>query len=310
MSEQRKTSIGGQALIEGVMMRGPMCSAMAVRRPDGTIYLEANEEKHAVRPWYKRVPVIRGSFNFIDSLVVGYRYLMKSADIAGFEDDEAELTGFDKKINDWFGDKSGDVITMLAMVLALAMAVGLFMLLPTFISGLIRPYVASQVVMAIVESALKMVIFIIYIVLVSRTRDIQRVFEYHGAEHKTIACYEHGQPLTPENAAAHTRFHPRCGTSFILIVMVVSVLIFSLVSWDNIWMRLGLKILSLPLVVGISYEIIRMAGRYDNPVTRAISAPGMWLQRLTTREPDLSQLEVAIAAMEPCIPENKALDEF
>lgn len=308
MTQQKKTSIGGQALIEGVMMRGPHRSAMAVRKPDGSIHLEMTDLDSRPAPWYKKTPIIRGSFNFVDSLLVGYRYLMKSADIAGLEDEEP--SGFEKKLADWFGERSGDAFIALAMVLALAMAVGLFMILPTFIGGFIRPYIPSRLLMALVESGLKLGLFVLYILLVSRTPDIQRVFQYHGAEHKTIACYEHGQPLTAENAAGFSRFHPRCGTSFILIVMVVSVLVFSAVSWESIWLRVGLKLLSLPLVVGISYEIIKAAGRYDNPLTRAISAPGLWLQRLTTKEPDLSQLEVAVAAMQPCIPEDGTSDTY
>lgn len=310
MSEKHKTSIGGQALIEGVMMRGPKRSAMAVRQPDGEIFLETSDETSGEKPWYKRTPFIRGSFNFIDGLAVGYKYLMRSADIASAEEEGAEEDGFDKAIKKIFGDKSGDAVTTIAMVFAIALSVFLFMLLPTFISGFIRPFISSAIIMAFIESALKIGIFIVYLMLVSRSKDIQRVFAYHGAEHKTIACYEHGDELTPENARKYSRFHPRCGTSFILIVLVVSVLVLSMVSWNNIWMRIAIKILSLPVVVGLSYEIIRIAGKYDNALTRIISAPGMWLQRLTTVEPDDSQLEVAIAAMTPCIPDVEGLDEF
>jgi uncharacterized protein YqhQ len=308
MPECKKTSIGGQALIEGVMMKGPQRTAMAVRRPDGGIHIEMSDLDTRPRPWYKKTPIIRGGFNFIESLSDGYRYLLKSADLASEE--EVELTGFDKKLQDWFGDKSGEVIAGLAMVLALGLAVGLFMVLPTFLGGLLQPYIASPVMMAFVESALKISIFVAYILLASRTEDMKRIFQYHGAEHQTIACYEQGRPLTAENAAEFSRIHPRCSTSFILIVMVVSVLVFSMVSWSNIWMRIALKLLSLPLVVGLSYEVFKLTGRYDNPLTRAISAPGLWLQRLTTRPPDLTQLEVAVAALKPCIPEDGELDRY
>ena len=205
---------------------------------------------------------------------------------------------------DLLGEKFTTVFSWLAMILGAALAVGLFMVLPTVIVGILRPLLPSQLALAAVEACLKIGIFVLYLWATSRVREIQRVFEYHGAEHKTIACFEAGEELTPENAKKHTRFHPRCGTSFLLIVMVVSVLVFSMVTWENLLIRIGLKLAMLPVVVGIAYEIIKLAGKYQNPVTRAISAPGLWLQRLTTREPDLGQLAVAIAAMTPCIPED------
>lgn len=296
------TSIGGQALIEGVMMRGPYTSAMAVRKPDGEVEVSTWETETKKRPWYKTTPFIRGIFNFVDMITLGYRCLMRSAELAGVDDEEP--TGLEKKLMDLLGEKFTTVFSWLAMILGAALAVGLFMVLPTVIVGILRPLLPSQLALAAVEACLKIGIFVLYLWATSRVREIQRVFEYHGAEHKTIACFEAGEELTPENAKKHTRFHPRCGTSFLLIVMVVSVLVFSMVTWENLLIRIGLKLAMLPVVVGIAYEIIKLAGKYQNPVTRAISAPGIWLQRLTTREPDLGQLAVAIAAMTPCIPED------
>ena len=296
------TSIGGQALIEGVMMRGPYTSAMAVRKPDGEVEVSTWETETKKRPWYKTTPFIRGIFNFVDMITLGYRCLMRSAELAGVDDEEP--TGLEKKLMDLLGEKFTTVFSWLAMILGAALAVGLFMVLPTVIVGILRPLLPSQLALAAVEACLKIGIFVLYLWATSRVREIQRVFEYHGAEHKTIACFEAGEELTPENAKKHTRFHPRCGTSFLLIVMVVSVLVFSMVTWENLLIRIGLKLAMLPVVVGIAYEIIKLAGKYQNPVTRAISAPGLWLQRLTTRDPDLGQLAVAIAAMTPCIPED------
>ena len=208
------------------------------------------------------------------------------------------------------GDKFGSALGFVAMILGMAIAVGLFIILPTFIIGFLRPLISSGAILSAVEAVIKIGIFVLYILVIGRMPDIRRVFQYHGAEHKTIACYEAGEELTPENVAKHTRFHPRCGTSFILIVIVVSVLIFSFVTWDNLMVRILLKLVSLPLVVGIAYEIIKLAGRYDNVFTRFISAPGLCLQRLTTNEPERDQIEVAIASMKPCIPTNKDEDRW
>lgn len=310
MSELKKTSIGGQALMEGVMMRGPHVSTMAVRKPDKTIYLETWD--NGPKRWYQYIPFARGIFNFITMLIVGYRCLMKSAEISGMSDLEDEKPSkFEQWLDEHLGDKMTVIFNILVTVFALAISLGLFLLLPSaivkFLGGL---FTAPPIVMTIVEGVIKITIFVLYLFLVTRMKEIQRVFQYHGAEHKTIACYEAGDELTPENAMKHTRFHPRCGTSFLLIVLVISIFVFSVLSWDNLWMRVGLKLLLLPLVVGIAYELIKLAGRYDNALTRIISAPGLALQRLTTFEPDETQLEIAIAAMKPCIPENEKDDLF
>jgi uncharacterized protein YqhQ len=305
-NERKKTSIGGSALIEGVMMRGPYTTAMAVRKPNGELDISEWKTEEGRKPWYKKTPIIRGVFNFFDSMAVSYKCLMKSADIAGFEE---EPSGFEKKLMDWFGESFSKVLAGVAGILGVLLAVGLFMVLPTFLIGFVRPFIAAQL-LSLIEAVVKIAIFLAYLFLVSRMPEIHRVFEYHGAEHKTIACYEAGEELTPENVKKHSRFHPRCGTSFILIVLVVSALVFSFVTWDNLVMRIVLKLVCLPLVVGIAYEIIKLAGRYDTLCTRIISAPGLWLQRLTTNEPDVSEIEAAIAAMMPCIPQNQEDDRW
>ncbi|MBP0981543.1 MAG: DUF1385 domain-containing protein [Oscillospiraceae bacterium] len=289
------------------MMRGPFTTAMAVRKPDGELDISQWETEKGAKPWYKKAPFIRGSFNFIDSMAVSYKCLMKSAEIAGFEE---EPSAFEKKLEKLFGESFSKVLSGFAMVLGVLLAVLLFMVLPTVLVSLIKPFISSQWLMALCEAVVKIAIFMAYIIAISRMSDIKRVFQYHGAEHKTIACYEAGEELTVENVKRHSRFHPRCGTSFILIVLIVSALVFSLVTWDKLIVRIALKLICLPIVVGITYEIIKLAGRYDNVCTRIISAPGLWMQRFTTNEPDAGQIEAAIAAMLPCIPEDKEQDNW
>lgn len=301
----KKTSIGGQALIEGVMMRGPDKTAMAVRLPDGSIDVETWENPPAFKSWYRKTPLVRGVFNFVDSMLQGYKCLMKSANKAGFEDEEPSK--FEKWLSDKLGASMSSVVSVVALILGVALAIGLFVIIPTALSGWLGYLLdLPQFARTIIEGVMKIIIFILYLALVSRTPDIRRVFEYHGAEHKTIACYEASEELTPENVARFTRFHPRCGTSFILIVLVISILVFSVVTWKSLIIRIILKLLLLPLVVSISYEIIKFAGRHDNPLTRVISAPGLWLQRLTTSEPQLDQIAVAIASVTPVIPNDES----
>ncbi len=303
-----KTTIGGQALIEGVMMRGPYTSAMAVRKPDGSIYTEtwSTGNKNST-PWYKKTPVVRGSFNFIDMMLLGYKTLMKSAELS---ENTEEPSKFEKMIMDKFGDKSATIFSVLTLILAMTLSIGLFIVLPTLSVSLLKPYISDSWILATIEGVTKIAIFLLYMFLVSRLEDVKRVFMYHGAEHKTIACYEDNRELTVENIMEYSRFHPRCGTSFLLIVLVVSIIVFSLVSWSDPIMRVVIKVVLLPLVVGIAYEIIRIAGRHDNPVTRFISAPGIWLQNFTTFEPEKEMIEVAIASMTPCIPEEKGADKW
>ncbi len=309
---EHKSKIGGQALIEGVMMKGIYTSAMACRLPDGTIDIETWEEKNGKNaPWYRKTPFIRGSFNFVSSLIDGYRCLLKSADKQMTEDDEEEqLSKFDIWLNEHLGEKLMGVVSVVSIVFSFILCIGLFKFLPMWISGFLKNIITNNVILTIIEGVIKIAIFIGYLAITSLMKDIKRTYEYHGAEHKTIACYEAGEELTVENVKKHTRFHPRCGTSFLFITLFTSIFVFCFITWTNMWARLGLQIILLPLIVGISYELIRLAGKHDNWFTRIISAPGLRIQRLTTREPDDSQIEVAIAAIKPCIPENKEDDQW
>lgn len=301
-----KTSIGGQAVIEGVMMKGVSQSAMAVRTPGGEIDVEIWDNPKP--KWYKKVPIVRGVINFVVMLIEGYKTLMKSAEKAGFDEAESE-SKFDQWLTRVFGEKLMGVISVVALILGVALALLLFMVIPAFLTRFLRPVIGSQIALSAIEGVIKIAIFVAYLALVSRMEDIRRVFEYHGAEHKTIFCYEHGQEMTVENVLKEKRFHPRCGTSFLLIVLVLSILVFSVVTWDSLVLRVVLKFAFLPLVVGVAYEIIKFAGRHDNPFTRAISAPGLWLQRLTTAEPDASQVEVALASFLPVMPKDENEDD-
>ncbi len=318
--EQHITSIGGQAIIEGVMMRGPFKTAYAVRKPDGEIETKVEEVGVKTRPKFWRLPIVRGCINFFDSLIIGMKALMYSADFIDLEEDEEEEESkLDKWLEDKFGDKIKDIVIYVSIALSLVMSVGLFILLPTALTRGIEAlakllgaggFTGTRAFTSIMEGVTRMVIFIGYLALVSRMKDIKRVFEYHGAEHKTIACYEAGEELTVENVKKHSRFHPRCGTSFLLFVMIVSIIVFSLLPRTGIFLRMLMRLALLPVVAGISYEIIKLAGRSTNRCVRWLSKPGLWLQRLTTNEPDGSQIEVAIASMQAVIPENKEDDRW
>ena len=307
------TSIGGQALIEGVMMKGVSETAMAVRMPDGTIDLEKWETKSPKdRPFWFRVPFLRGIFNFIDTMITGYKTLMKSAEKAGFEEEE-EPSKFDKWLNEKLGDKVMAVVSVVALVLSVVLALGLFMFLPAAIVKLVE-FLGLPLgnFKTLVEGVIKMSVFLAYIVLTAKMKDIKRVYGYHGAEHKSIACYEHGEELTVENVRKHSRFHPRCGTSFMFLVLFVSILVFSVfqVPWDNLLLRVLIKVALLPLIVGIGYELIKLAGRHQNWLTKIISAPGLWIQRVTTNEPDDGQIEVAIASLTAVLPREGEEDNW
>ena len=309
-----RTSIGGQALIEGVLMRGPGKQAIVVRSPEGLV--EKVEELSLVRDKYPvlGLPIIRGAVTFVDSMVKGVKALMFSADYFP-DDDVAEPGKFDRWLEGKLGnEKMQKVITALAVFLSLGLTILLFFLLPTFLAGFIDPYIKSAAVHNLVESVIKLVIFFAYMILCSKQKDIYRVFQYHGAEHKTIFCYEAGLPLTVENARIQSRFHPRCGTSFLFVVVILSILISAIFSaiWpvDNMLGRLGLTLLRLPLIVAIAYEFNRLVGRHDNKLTRLLSKPGMWLQLFTTQEPDDSMLEVGIRALELVLPEHEGEDQW
>ncbi len=319
MSNTKKTSIGGQAIIEGVMMRGPHKTAMAVRKSNGEIIIETNDNgtKKPKKIW--TLPIIRGCVNFVESLIIGMKALMFSADQIDIEDEDETESKFDKWLEDKFGDKIKDIVIYFSIALSLVLSIAMFIMLPTVItrgiewilkSTPLAAAAATKLFTSITEGIIKLGIFIGYLALVSQMKDIKRVFEYHGAEHKTIACYEHGEELTVENIKKHSRFHPRCGTSFLLFVMIVSIILFAVLPKTGIFLRMLMRLLLLPAVAGISYEIIKWAGRSDNKVVQLLSKPGLWLQRLTTREPDASQIEVAIKSMEAVIPQNSEDDKW
>lgn len=295
----KKVSIGGQALIEGIMMKSPEQYSIAVRKPDGTIDVQIFDNNKVK---FQRIPVLRGIMNFFDSLLTGYKSLMHSAEIA--MEGELEEDAFDKWVKAHFGEKSSEIITMIAGVLGGMLALVLFMVLPTTIAGLLDKIIPLGGFKNVVEGVSKLAIFVLYLWLVSKMEDIRRTFSYHGAEHKTIACYESGQPLTVENVKKHSRFHPRCGTSMMFIILIVSIIVFSFVPWKGTLSRAFMKVLFLPVVVGISYEILRYTGRHTNACTKLLAAPGLWFQRLTTNEPDDDMIEVAIASVNALLPET------
>lgn len=288
----RYVTIGGQAVIEGVMMRNGNDYAVAVRKPDQTIEVKRDEYVGLTARWHmKKVPVIRGMLAFVDSLVLGMSTLTYSA---SFYEDEEETDTSQKKDN----GKMDSLIMGLTVALSIVIAVVLFMLTPFFISSLFGKLITSQTLLAVIEGIIRIAIFFIYIVAISQMKDIQRVFMYHGAEHKTINCIEHGDELTPENAARYSRLHKRCGTSFLLIVMVVSVICFMFIRVDNMVLKIISRVVLVPVIAGVSYEIIQWAGRSHSCLVNIVSKPGLMLQKLTTREPDQEMLEVAIASIE------------
>ena len=320
-----RTMIGGQALIEGILMRGPQNDAIAVRGAEG-IHLEVMPRKLNPPGSPKRWPFIRGVFNFFDAQVMGVKMLLRSADLAPEEYSE-EPSKFDLWLEKKLGnEKFQKAVLYIAVALGLGLSVGLFFLLPMVVGGFFDRWIESTLLLNLVEGVIRMVIFLAYMLAVSRMGEMKRVFSYHGAEHKTIRCYELGLPLTVENVRMQTRLHPRCGTSFLLVVMVISILVFSIASSGLLAVFPGLeairgsfsyrllmivfKLLLLPLVVSITYEINRWAGGHDNAFTRALTAPGMWLQNFTTNEPDDSMIEVGIAAVQAVLPEQEGADRW
>lgn len=295
----RVSSVGGQAVMEGVMMKSPTGVALAVRRADGIIATRYdNWTTKAQKGTFWGLPIIRGVVTFIESLTTGMNTLTESAKLAG-EDIEEEPTKFEKWLSEKLGKSVESVVIGIAVILAVALSVGLFFMLPLGISSLVFGKAASVagVWKSLTEGLVRLIIFIGYLLLCSRIKDVKRTFMYHGAEHKTIACYEAEEELTPENAARHSRLHPRCGTNYLFLVMAVSILFFAAIGWNaNFAVRLAMRIAFLPVVAGLSYEVLRFAARHDNWLTRIIRAPGMALQRITTKEPTPDMLEVAIAA--------------
>lgn len=295
----RVSSVGGQAVMEGVMMKSPTGVALAVRRADGIIATRYdNWTTKAQKGTFWGLPIIRGVVTFIESLTTGMNTLTESAKLAG-EDIEEEPTKFEKWLSEKLGKSVESVVIGIAVILAVALSVGLFFMLPLGISSLVFGKAASVagVWKSLTEGLVRLIIFIGYLLLCSRIKDVKRTFMYHGAEHKTIACYEAEEELTPENAARHSRLHPRCGTNYLFLVMAVSILFFAAIGWNaNFAVRLAMRIAFLPVVAGLSYEVLRFAARHDNWLTRIIRAPGMALQRITTKEPTPDMLEVAITA--------------
>ena len=325
--EKFKTSIGGQALIEGIMMRGPEKDAVVVRGKDG-LTIEVNPRKVRKPGSFATWPLIRGAVNFFDSQVVGVRALMRSADLAPEEYAEEEKPS---KLDLWLEKKLGNekfqkLIIGFAVFLGLGMSIGLFFLLPMIISSFFDGLIRSNVLLTLLEGLVRMAIFMVYMIAVSRMKEMKRLFAYHGAEHKTIRCYEAGLPLTVENVRAQTRLHPRCGTSFLLVVMVISIVVYSVASSALLSMAPGLaamrgsflyrfimivfKLLLLPLIVAVTYEINRWAGRHDNAFTRILTSPGMWMQNFTTNDPDDSMIEVGIKAVQAVLPEEEGTDRW
>ena len=311
-----KTMCGGQALIEGIMMRGPKKQAVVVRKPDGELEIQEKElkfikDKHPVLGW----PLIRGVVNFCDSMYNGVTALMFSAQFAADGEEEEEPSKFEAWLENKLGsDKAAAFFTTLAVVLGVGMSIGLFFLLPTLLGTAVTLVTDSMLVRNVAESLLKLAIFVGYLALCSRMKDIHRVFEYHGAEHKTIFCYEAGLPLTVENVRKQPRHHPRCGTSFLFMVIAISIIVSTIVF--AIWpvhhplLRFLAHLLMLPIIVGVSYEFNRWAGRHDGPITKLLTAPGLWLQNFTTFEPDDSMIEVGIKALELVLPEVKGEDAW
>lgn len=323
--EQFKTMIGGQALIEGIMMRGPKKDAIVIRTAEG-LTVEVNDRKLNPEKSFKNWPFFRGMFNFFDAQVTGVKALMRSADLAP-EEMQEEPSKLDKWLEEKLGnEKFQKAVIGIAVALGLCMSIGLFFLLPMIVSSFFDRWLTSPLTLNLFEGLVRMCLFLVYMLLISRMSEMRRVFAYHGAEHKTIRCYEAGLPLTVENVRIQTRMHPRCGTSFLLVVMVISILVFSVASSGLLALIPGLnaiqgsflyrlimiafKLMLLPVVVGITYEINRWAGRHDNTFTKILTAPGMWMQNFTTNEPDDSMIEVGIAAVQAVLPEEEGSDHW
>ncbi len=292
------SGVGGQAVLEGVMMKNSDRYAVAVRKPNGEIDVEIENFQGILKDSkIKKLPFVRGVFNFIDSLMLGMKSLNHSAE---FYEEEGEETKFDKALNKLTGGKGEEVLTTIIMMISIVLAVGIFIILPYFISDWVQSYfkIMNASLIAIIEGVIRIGIFMLYVVGISAMKDIRRLYMYHGAEHKCINCIERGRELNVKNAKRSSRLHKRCGTSFMFFVMFVSIILFFFIRVDNQLLKILLRIALMPVVAGISFELIRLAGRTDNIVIRILSAPGMWIQRMTTKEPDDDMIEVAIAAVE------------
>lgn len=298
---QMYSGIGGQAVIEGMMMRNGKRYSVGVRKPDGSIAVMEDEyismtDKYPIL----KAPLIRGVFSFVDSMVLGMRCLTFSASFLEDdpEDAEKEPSKFEAWLDRTFGDKLEPVLETIVMIFSFVIALLMFVIFPTWIAGFLKPMLPHASLLGLIEGLIRVLIFILYIKVISRTPDIARTFQYHGAEHKCINCVEHGLPLTVDNVAASSKEHKRCGTSFIVYVMLISILLFMVIRVDTIWMRLLSRIVLIPVIAGVSFEVLRLVGTHDNVLTRILFIPGMWMQGLTTSEPDRAEIEVAIAAVE------------
>ena len=306
--KSRYSGIGGQAVLEGVMMKNKEKYAVAVRKPDGEIEVEVETYQglaHGSK--FKELPVSRGIFNFLDSLILGTRALNYSASF--YEEEEGKETKFDKAMDKMSGGNGEKLLSGIVTVISVVLAVGIFIVLPYFISSLFESFIRNRSLMAIMEGMIRIALFLLYVWGISAMKDIRRLYQYHGAEHKCINCIEKGRPLTVHNVMRSSRLHKRCGTSFIFFVMLVSIVLFFFIQVDNVAEKVILRILLMPVVAGISYEIIRLAGRTDNIFIKILSAPGMWIQRMTTKEPDESMAEVAIASVEAVFDWKKYLQD-
>lgn len=306
--KSRYSGIGGQAVLEGVMMKNKEKYAVAVRKPDGEIEVEVETYQglaHGSK--FKELPFIRGIFNFLDSLILGTRALNYSASF--YEEEEGKETKFDKAMDKMSGGNGEKLLSGIVTVISIVLAVGIFIVLPYFISSLFESFIRNRSLMAIIEGVIRIALFLLYVWGISAMKDIRRLYQYHGAEHKCNNCIEKGRPLTVHNVMRSSRLHKRCGTSFIFFVMLVSIVLFFFIQVDNVAEKVILRILLMPVVAGISYEIIRLAGRTDNVFIKILSAPGMWIQRMTTREPDESMAEVAIASVEAVFDWKKYLQD-
>ena len=301
MGKKKKTThysgIGGQAVLEGVMMKNKDDYAVAIRKPNGEIEVEVDVYRGVLHDSaLKKIPFIRGIFNFLDSMILGMKTINYSASF--YEDEEAEETKLDKALNKMSGGRAEKILMGVTTAVSIVIAIAVFMLVPYFLSTLLVQYIRNDSLLAIIEGIIRILIFVIYIVAISLMKDIHRLYQYHGAEHKCINCVENGRPLTVHNVMRSSRIHKRCGTSFMFLVVFVSIILFFFIRVQNPALRVVLRIALVPVIAGISYEIIRLAGRSDNIFVKIISAPGMWLQRLTTKEPDREMAEVAIKSVE------------
>jgi len=291
-----KGTLGGQAVIEGVMMKGPKGYSVAIRKPDQKIEVKLEKyQSYGDKHKFCKMPFIRGVVNFVESMVIGMKTLSYSS---SFYEEEEEETKVDQVFKKVFKEKAESVALGFTVLLSIVIAVAIFMLLPTAIAELIGRWVPNRILLTLIEGVLRLVIFILYVLLISQMEDIKRVFMYHGAEHKTINCYESGDDLTPENVAKHSRYHKRCGTSFLFIVMVISIFVFMFITAEQMWLRFVLRLILIPVVASLSYEFIRLAGRNDNAFFNILSKPGMWVQKITTKKPDEEMIQVAIISVE------------